>query len=233
MVHVGAHLAEEADLYAKYNFGPVIWVEAQANLAKILEAQIRPADRVIWALVWSKSGLSKTLRISNNSQSSSVFDFGTHSLSYPEVTFTDEVQMQTSALQDILPDTLSSQMLVLDIQGAEYEALQGLGGGIGMFDYVYCEVSRRGLFRETREVGHIDTLMSQSGFVRVATMWTNSDWGDALYLREDMAIEVFGGRLALNWFVFIYGLWSGLKTSSFVSFTHSLWRKLLSLSKAR
>lgn len=120
VVHVGAHLAEEADLYARYNFGPVIWIEAQANLAKILEAQIRPTDRVIWALVWSKSGLSKTLRISNNSQSSSVFDFGTHSLSYPEVTFTDEVQMQTSALQDILPDTLSSQMLVLDIQGAEY-----------------------------------------------------------------------------------------------------------------
>jgi FkbM family methyltransferase len=233
IVHVGAHLAEEANLYRKFSFGPVIWIEAQPDLVKILQGQIHPPDKVIRALVWSEAGVHKTLRLASNSQSSSIFDFGTHELSHPEVVFTGEIEMRTSTLMDVLPNELSNNMLVLDIQGAEYEALQGLGEKIEMFDYVYCEVSRKGVFKQTHEVFDIDTLLSEAGFLRVATMWTRANWGDALYVRESVVPDVYGSTFRLRARMVIYKLWSTVRMSKMASFTHKHWRKMISRNRAR
>ena len=233
VVHVGAHLAEEASLYRKFFFGPVIWIEAQPNLVRILQDQIKPPDKVLQALVWNEPGVYKTLRLASNSQSSSVFDFGTHELSHPEVVFTGEIELRTSTLMDVLPDGLSNYLLVLDIQGAEYEALQGLGKKSEMFDYVYCEVGRRGVFQQTHEVFDIDSLLSEAGFLRVATMWTRADWGDALYVKKNLVSDVYGGNIQLFARMAIYKIWSTVRMSRLASFTHKHLRNLLSRNTAR
>jgi hypothetical protein len=134
---------------------------------------------------------------------------------------------------DVLPDGLSNYLLVLDIQGAEYEALQGLGKKIDMFDYVYCEVSRGGVYKQTHEVFDIDSLLSEAGFLRVATMWTRANWGDALYARKSVVSDVYGGTFRLFARMGIYRLWSTVRMSQLASFTHKHWRKMLSRNTAR
>jgi FkbM family methyltransferase len=197
VVHVGAHEAEEQDDYEKFGFGPVVWVEAQPLLAQQLRTRIKPPSRVVQALIWDKSGENMPLKLTNNSQSSSVFELGTHEISYPDVKVVSEVMLKTVRLDEILPEDSSLNFLNLDIQGAEYQALKSLGNRLDDFDYIYLEVNGGQVYKGIKQIEDIDRLLGEEGFSRVATFWTQAFWGDALYIRKKLAHTLFGGRSGL------------------------------------
>ena len=184
VVHVGAHLAEEANGYARYNFGAVLWVEANPELAHHLADRIDLPSSVIQGLVWGESGIEKTFNIANNGESSSVFELGTHSADYPEVHVVSEIVLETKTLAELIPEDKVCDFLNLDIQGSEYEALCGLGERIEKFNFVYAEVSRVPLYVGIKQIGEIDILMANHGFDRACVAWSNSGWGDALYINK-------------------------------------------------
>ena len=204
VLHVGAHSAEEEGDYERFGFGPVVWVEAQPRLAKELQARIKPPSKVVQALVWDKSGEEMTLKVTNNSQSSSVFEFGTHQFDHPDVKVVAEVTLKTVRLDEIFPADINMNFLNIDIQGAEYQALRGLGDRLGSFDYIYLEVNSSQVYKGIKQVRDIDMLLNNVGFRRVATVWTQASWGDALYIKNNLAEALFGGRLALSSRIFIY-----------------------------
>jgi FkbM family methyltransferase len=207
VVHVGAHAAEELHDYEIFEFGPVTWVEAQPFLASELKKRIKPPSEVIQALVWDTSGELMSLKLTNNSQSSSVFDFGTHQINHPNIEVVAEISLTTARMDEILPQGFTHNFLNIDIQGAEYQALSGLGHLISNFQYIYLEVNNGQVYRGIHQVGDIDRLLGKSGFVRVATVWTKADWGDALYMKQDLAESVFGGKFGLNLTVLIFRIW--------------------------
>lgn len=139
----------------------------------------------------------KVLNITNNGQSSSVFGLGSHKLSYPEILVSGTLEMTTSMLDELL-GTDSHDFLNLDIQGAEYEALEGLGPRIEQFNFVYTEVNRGQVYEGIKQVEQLDDFLAAKGSQRVATVWTSEDWGDSLYLRIDWALAKYGSRLNLN-----------------------------------
>jgi len=192
VVHVGAHKAEELVAYEENSFGPVIWIEAQANLVSEISKMITPPSEVIHALVWNKDNEVLTLNLANNGQSSSVFEFGSHQQSYPEIEMSAEVEMKTSRLDSLLPDQFQHSFLNLDIQGAEYQALEGLGSKLGNFDYVYTEVNREQVYKGIHQVRELDLYLESHQFLRVATVWTRASWGDALYINRRRVLEDFG-----------------------------------------
>lgn len=195
VLHVGAHLAEESDLYTLANWGPVIWIEAQTALAKNLTERFQGGpDTVINACVWSASGVEKTLHISTNSQSSSVFELGTHSRHYPEVTYSSAETHTTVRLDEVLPIGTKVDFVNLDIQGAELEALQGLGSFLTGAHVVYIEVNREELYEGIPLVTDIDAFLQIEGFQRVFTLWTHAEWGDAIYVRAGRFLSVPIGR---------------------------------------
>jgi FkbM family methyltransferase len=198
VVHVGAHRGEEIDDYKSNSFGPVIWIEAQPGLFQHLEHRVDHPSRAIHALVWNVGGIIKRLHLTNNGQSSSVFDLGSHKDNYPEILVTGDLDMTTSRLDDLLGAEDTHNFLNLDIQGAEYEALEGLGSKIDQFDFVYCEVNRAQVYVGIKQVGDLDEFLETKGFRRVATVWTDEDWGDALYLRVDWAVTAYGSKGNLN-----------------------------------
>ena len=185
VVHVGAHWAEEANGYARYNFGPVLWVEANPELASLLADKIDAPSSVIQGLVWSESGIEKKFNITNNGESSSVFELGTHSDDYPEVHVVSEIVLETKTLDELIPEDKVCDFLNLDIQGSEYEALLGFGERIQKFNFVYAEVSRVPLYLGIKQIDDIDLLMATHGFDRTCVAWSNSGWGDALYIKKD------------------------------------------------
>lgn len=228
VVHVGAHSAEELPDYETFGFGPVIWVEAQPNLAAELKIRIQDPSEVIEALVWDKSGERMSLKVTNNGQSSSVFDFGTHMVDYPEIQVVSEISLTTARLDEILPSGLYHNFLNIDIQGAEYQALKGLGLLIAEFSYIYLEVNKGQVYTGINQVGDIDRLLEESGFIRVATVWTPASWGDALYMKRDLAEIVFGGRFGLRLRISLFRIW---KNQVLANLYRSAVKKLLLKSR--
>lgn len=210
---MGAHEAEEAHDYERLGFGSVVWIEAQPNLIRKLNLKVAPPSRVIHALVWNQSGVKMNLQVASNGQSSSIFDFGTHKKSYLNIEMNSFIELTTCRLDEILPLDMSFNFLNLDIQGAEFEAMEGLGSRLAKFDYVYTEVNRAQLYKGIKEVGDIDWFLANRGFRRVATVWTKADWGDAFYLRVSQPLtKVAELELRAKTIVFALILWGRKST---------------------
>lgn len=236
VVHVGAHEAEELEEYAKHNFGPVVWIEAQPELAEKLRSRIRPPSLVLQGLVWNHSGVLKSLNVTNNSQSSSVFKLGSHKESYPEIEVTSQLELVTSRLDRILPRGIAHNFLNLDIQGAEYEALEGLGTLLDSFEFVYSEVNRGPVYEGIKQIHELDALLHGAGFQRFTTVWTKANWGDALYARPLWIRTNLGGRWSLRLkqilFTILLRVRGSLVARKIAAF-HRILGRIASPSKAR
>jgi len=188
-LHVGAHKAEELNAYSKAGWlkeAGVIWIEAQPLLAERLKKSITTdKSRVINAAVWDKDGVTLDLRVTSNSQSTSLLEFGTHARSYPNIVVADILQVSTQRLDTILTPDDKFDFVNLDIQGAELQALIGLGSRIEQVRWIYSECNSEEVYKGCTLVGDLDNYLQPLGFRRVATKWTRrAGWGDCLYIRN-------------------------------------------------
>ena len=186
VLHVGAHLAEEAIEYEKYGWLPITWVEAQPDLVKILESKLEPSKhKIIEAAVWDEGGLSLKLHIASSTQSSSLLNFGTHADLYPDIMYISDLEVSTKRLDEIIRPDEMHNFINFDIQGAELQALKSLGSLIDSVDYIYLEVNKKVLYENCTDVFELDAFLSNFGFTRKCTRWyLKEGWGDALYLRS-------------------------------------------------
>ena len=193
VLHVGAHLAEESAEYERFNWTPVIWIEAQENLVKTLRQKLEPkGNKIIEAAVLDQNNIELVLNISSNSQSTSLLQFGTHSESYPSVKITDQVVVKTKRLDSLIDKNQMPNFINLDIQGVELKALHGLGKLIDEVKYIYTEVNRIEVYKNCTLIRELDIFLRSKGFKRIATRWHWLEgWGDALYARENYPSRSF------------------------------------------
>jgi FkbM family methyltransferase len=188
ILHVGAHFGEELVDYIEAGWGRKkrIWVEAQSNLAENLRKKISgDLDFVLEACVWSTSGEEKVFNNATNSQSSSLLEFAEHSVDYPEITKMSETRMITVRLDDLLSKDEKIDLVNLDIQGAELEAIKGLGKLADDVKWIYTEVNWKYMYADCPLIDDLDLELAKIGFVRVATKKAfRASWGDALYVKQ-------------------------------------------------
>jgi FkbM family methyltransferase len=189
VLHVGAHLGEEAQIYEKYSWTPVQWIEAQPKLAKQLKERTDPAiHKVINAAVWSEDDIQMSFHIASNSQSSSLLDFGTHKEDYPDINYIEEISVSTRRIDSLISIENIPNFINLDIQGAELRAIKGLGSHLIKVDYIYTEVNRKDVYQNCTKVKELDSFLIDEGFERKITRWyLRQGWGDALYIRKSVA----------------------------------------------
>lgn len=184
VLHVGAHHAEEFGDYRKALFGPTVWVEAQTELVPHIQEVIRGSqDSVVEAVAWSESGIELSFQVTSETQSSSLYDLADHLAEYPQIQTTEQRTVTTVRLDEVISEHTSFDFLTLDIQGAELEALKGMGRLISKVRWIFTEVNRREMYSGIPLVGDLDTFLSERGFRRVVTLWNPAGWGDALYVR--------------------------------------------------
>jgi len=217
ILHVGAHDAEEREAYFGKDWGSqgIVWVESQTELVEKLAKKLLGSsrERVINATAWDVTGEQLTFHISNNSQSSSLFEFGTHSNHHPDVFFKSERKVITSRLKDVLPGDEFYDFINLDIQGAELKAMVGLGDKISKAKWIYSEVNREEVYEGCAIIQEIDKYLSKFEFVRVATVWTPGvGWGDALWIKKSL-IPRFKKRV-LN--KILFATWNAISYARFV-----------------
>ncbi len=209
VLHVGAHLGEEASDYEKFGWAPVIWVEAQPSLVKVLNSKLDPSKhKVIEAAIWEEGGVPLKLHIASNSQSTSLLNFGTHADSYPDITFVSEIEVITKRLDSVIKPDEMPNFINLDIQGVELPAIKSLGKLLLSVDYIYTEVNKMEVYEGCTLVKDLDDYLLVNGFRRATTRWyLKEGWGDALYIRNSTLqsktpVQSIATKIRICWFYF-------------------------------
>lgn len=199
IVHVGAHWAEDADFYEECGARTVLWIEADpdtfAKLQKVLGARTGLARHLAeCALVSASEGETLGFHRFRGDGASSSVHRATEELTarFPNAGETGEVlEMTTRSLPEILArhglDVTAARrpMLVVDVQGHEYEVLKGLGEGLRAFAMCKCEVSRVPIYNGGAKFEEIDAHMKSMGFHLASHRYVQVPrHGDVLYLRD-------------------------------------------------
>lgn len=184
-LHIGASHGEEREAYRVNGIEFVQWIEAIPEVFEKLIENIKGFDGhyAINACVSNVAEEKEFNVSSNDGQSSSIFEFGTHSEVHPDVYFVKKIKVTTTTIECLclpVPD-----MINLDIQGAELLALKGMNKEwLSEVKYIYSEINEKELYKGCALVGEIDEYLKQFGFKRVLTrMAGNAGWGDAFYMK--------------------------------------------------
>lgn len=198
VLHLGAHLAEEAPSYDHvFPRVPVWWIEAIPDLIPKVERQIAayPAQKVVQGLVYSEPGVELAFNVTNyDGMSSSIFEFGTHPDFSPDTLFVQQLKLRSTTVDDLVEEHgIVANLLNMDLQGAELHALLGAEEFLRGVDYVYTEINKAEVYQGCAKVHELDAVLSD--FQRVETSWVlttlsrsrgkvDDGWGDALYVRK-------------------------------------------------
>ena len=186
VLHIGAHDCQEAGFYRELGISPenTVWVDALD--AKIAQAKRRNIPNVYKAVITDVDNADITFNVSNNEQSSSVLELGTHKEEHPDVHYVQSIQEKTTTIDTFLQrETIDPafDFWNLDIQGAELLALKGGEQALKHASALYLEVNEKALYKGCPLIGELDAYLLERGFRRVETTMTSHGWGDALYLR--------------------------------------------------
>ena len=194
VVHIGAHLLEERDEYIKHNLTNTIWVEANPHTFNQLMTLDRCDDETFFnQCITDKDNEIYNFHITNNGQSSSILELHKHEDYHPHIFVTENIQVKSKRMDSLISENdiniQNYDFLNLDIQGAELLAIKSFGDLINNFKYIYTEVNTDYLYKDNALMSEIDEYLKKYNFVRVETVITDAEWGDALYVKEEMTSE--------------------------------------------
>jgi len=190
ILHVGAHEMEEASDYTKYHIENIIWVEGNPELVESGLSKISNTEgqTLLHGLVYSEDDIDIEFKITNNSQSSSILDFGKHQDYHPHVSFVKSIQLKTTRIDSLLKKNNINpgqfDFVNLDIQGVELQALKGFGEYLDSVKYIYTEVNTGEVYINNDSIDQMDKFLGDLGFSRVETRITEFEWGDAFYIKK-------------------------------------------------
>jgi len=185
--HIGAHDCEELLSYKQLNLHEdnMIWIDAFEP--KVIEAKKRGIPNVYHAVIMDTDDQQVTFNVSNNVQSSSILDFGTHSSEHPNVVYVNKIIQKGITIDTFFArnniDASKYNFWNFDIQGAELLALKGAVKSLTYASAIYLEVNEKELYKKCALIDEIDLFLSQYQFKRVLTKMTIHGWGDALYIK--------------------------------------------------
>lgn len=206
VVHVGAHIGQEAARYQAWGARKVIWIEAAPDLFKRLEANLEkirkeppslfarltksdPTEHIaVRALIAAEDGVVHKLNVyDNDGASNSIF------LLSRENSKRYEFLQETGEVHDVPSRTLDSilseigvapeevDVLVVDVQGAELLCLQGASGLLQHVRWIQSEVSQRPVYSGGVLLRELDDWLKDKGFRRRSRVRKNHT--DAIYER--------------------------------------------------
>jgi FkbM family methyltransferase len=189
VIHIGAHECEELPDYLRDGvaINEIDWIEANPALV----ARMATRGVVVHNAAISDIEADLPFHITNNGQSSSLLEFGTHEASYPWCKVVETITVRTKRLDTfIIEKSIPMErrnFWNLDIQGAELNALRSAGDNINFADAIYAEVNTQEVYKGCGQLPELDTFLASKGFKREMISMTPAGWGDALYVRVSSA----------------------------------------------
>ena len=97
ILHIGAHECEELQAYLAngIKIENIYWVEAMENKVKMMKDR-HAGLNIFQALIDLEDNRESPFYITNNGQSSSILEFGSHATNHPHVSVVDNVTLITT-----------------------------------------------------------------------------------------------------------------------------------------
>ncbi len=195
VIHAGAHIGEEREAYERLPCRNVLWIEGNSSLLPELEANVLPlGHKVANELLSATDGEELTFHLTNNNQSSSILEFGTHTEVSPDVWFIEDRTLFTKTLDTVVKEAefTDFNFLNMDLQGAELLCLKGGADTISKLDYIYTEINEDYLYKDCVLLPELkDFLVDfelvnllQAGAPERGPGWVG--WGDGFYIRKSL-----------------------------------------------
>lgn len=193
ILHCGAHFGEEAKDYAEMGVNNVMWIEAMPDAYEVLKNNLRQfaGQMCLKACLGDEDFKEVTFNVSSNEgQSSSYLELGTHAEVHPDVTYIANYKLKTLRIDTIFKhnkiDIANYDFLNMDLQGAELFALKGMGKLLHKVKYAYIEVNKAELYKGCPLIEEIDAYLKQFGLIKIQVEWVgNTNWGDCFYAKEE------------------------------------------------
>ena len=180
ILHIGAHTCEEFTDYISNGvlYSNIYWIEA---IPKLVEQNKRsnPLLNIYQAVIYDEDNKEIEFNItncagdSNNLQSSSILDFGSHEIHHPHVKIVERVKMK------------NVNFINLDIQGVELHALKSMESYLQNIDYIYTEVNTEEVYKNCDKMVDLTNYLSSYNFILAdARIYKQFGWGDAFYIKN-------------------------------------------------
>jgi len=189
ILHIGAHECEELNAYLKLGIKNknIYWIEAMEDKVKLMKKEKKV--QIYQALIDIEDDKEVKFNITNNGQSSSILEFGSHKTHHPHIKMVDSKQLKTTRLDTFIKKNRIPierlNFLNIDIQGKELDALKSMENYIQYVKYIYTEVNTEKVYKDCALLTEIDEYLNKRGFKRVACkMWRDCGWGDAFYIKN-------------------------------------------------
>lgn len=188
ILHIGAHECEELNDYNNVGVSNsnIYWIEAMQEKVDLCKNRYKGVN-IYQAVIDEEDNKEITFNITNNGQSSSILEFGSHETSHPQVRVVNKKQMNTTRMDTLIEreniPIENLNFVNLDIQGVELRALKSMEKYLQHVKYIYTEVNTEQVYKGCNLIGEIDEYLKQFGFVRVAQqIYKQFGWGDAFYI---------------------------------------------------
>lgn len=189
ILHVGANYIQEQDEYEKITDNEnIYWIEANPEIVEDIKKN-KPYINIFQGLITDKNDDLIKFNISNNnSLSSSIYEFGTHFTSHPDVTYINSIYLKTQTLDSFVNLNINNNVpniLILDTQGSEFLILKGASNLLKNVDLIYTEINTGDTYKGCIHVDAIDKLLSNYNLHKIyQNIWENHTYGDALYIKK-------------------------------------------------
>ncbi len=184
-IHIGAHTCEERPFYHRLGLSDdnIVWFDAIPKLVEDNKKRY-PNIQIHQAMLAEVDGEERSFMITNNYQSSSFLEFGTHKNLYREVVEVDRIKLKTQTLDSFnIPSHYN--FINIDVQGAELHVLKGAKETLKHVDFLYVEVNIHEVYKGCGLLHEVDSYLEPFGFVKVINTVSNSSgWGDVLYVKK-------------------------------------------------
>jgi len=187
IIEVGAFTGSIWKEYEKNGVHNRCWIEpCQKNLLD-LRANVPLTDVVIGCAICDEDK-DLDFVVTNNYQSSSFLPLKEHLKRFPHIlpAYTEKVDGRSldSLVDEGLIDMDLYDMLLMDIQGAEYYALKGFEKNIHKIKYIVAEVNYEELYEGCMLADDFDKYLRDLGFEKQwYTHHSTVGWGDSYYKR--------------------------------------------------
>lgn len=103
IIHIGACLCEERDLYLRHGVSDadVVWIEANPDLVERAR-EMFPRATIRQGLISDRAGTQASFHITNNLQSSSMIELHEHFREHPRVVKTRTIILETTTVPALL-----------------------------------------------------------------------------------------------------------------------------------
>jgi FkbM family methyltransferase len=186
VLHIGAHECEERPFYNNMlhvSDENILWVDGNAKKVDEMKAK----NIHVECAVLDETEREVEFNITDNSQASSLLTLNHEKGFYKNIHIIEKQMRITEKLSTFMKrigkKSEDYNFWNLDIQGSELNVLRGSQELLINCDAIYTEVNRDYVYKDCGLITELDTLLKNYGFTRVETLWTDVQWGDALYLK--------------------------------------------------